>query len=353
VLWGERLFVSCGDTKTGARTLVCLRAVDGRRLWVRPFPGERQAQHADTSLASATPAVDERHVYVLWGSPRQLLAAALDHRGNLVWQRDLGPFKTGYGLGASPVVVGDVLAVPDDQDGRGALFGLDCRSGQVRWKVPRRSKASYTTPCVLRTGGRPAALIFTNYEHGVTSIDPRSGRVNWEADVFHKGHLETAIGSPVVAHGLVIATCGWLGVRQEVVAVRPGGRGRKPEVVYSIARSAPLCTTPVVKGDLLFLWSDRGIVTCADVRTGRVHWRERVPGSYYGSPVCVAGSLYCMSREGEVVALAAAAKYRLLARNPLGEGSHATPAVAGGVLYLRTFKHVISVGGKGQVSGKR
>jgi outer membrane protein assembly factor BamB len=346
VLWGERLFVTSAGAATGKRTLVCLRAADGCRLWTRTFPGERQGQHADSSLASATPAVDERHVYALWGSPRQLLVVALDHAGKEVWRADLGPFRTGYGLGASPVVVGDVLAVPDDQDGKGALFGLDGQSGKVRWKVPRRSKATYTTPCVLTRRGRPAELIFTNYEHGVTALDPRTGRVNWEADVFHKGHLETGIGSPVVAHGLVLATCGWLGVRQEVIAIRPGGRGRKPEVVYRITRSAPLCTTPLVKGELLFLWSDRGIVTCADARTGRVHWRERVPGSYYGSPVCVADWLYCLSREGEAVVLAAATRYRLLARNPLGEGSHATPAVAGGVLYLRTFTHVMAVGGK-------
>jgi outer membrane protein assembly factor BamB len=346
VLWGERLFVTCADKKTGARMLLCLRAADGHQLWARTYPGERSAKHTDSSPASATPAVDERHVYVSWGSPRQLLVVAVDHAGKETWRANLGPFRTGYGLGASPIIVGDLLAVPNDQDGRGALVGLDRRSGKIRWKVPRRSKASYTTPCVLHETGRPAELIFTNYEHGVTSIDPSSGRVNWEADIFHKGHLETAIGSPVVADDLVISTCGWLGVRQEVIAVRPGGRGRKPAVVYRIDRSVPLCTTPLVKGDLLFLWSDRGIVTCADARTGRVHWRERVPGTYYGSPVCIGDRLYSMSREGEVIVLAAAAKYRLLARNPLGEGSHATPAVKGGVLYLRTFSHVLAVGGK-------
>jgi hypothetical protein len=44
--------------------------------------------------------------------------------------------------------------------------------------------------------------------------------------------------------------------------------------------------------------------------------------------------------------LAAEPDYRLIARNPLGENSNSTPAVAGGRLYLRTVSHLISVGGK-------
>jgi outer membrane protein assembly factor BamB len=101
-----------------------------------------------------------------------------------------------------------------------------------------------------------------------------------------------------------------------------------------------------VKDDLLFLWSDRGVVTCADVRTGKPYWSERVPGSYYGSPVWASGRLYCTSREGDVVVLAASKKFEHLATNPLGEGSHSTPAIAGGRMYVRTFTHLIAVGGK-------
>jgi outer membrane protein assembly factor BamB len=166
--------------------------------------------------------------------------------------------------------------------------------------------------------------------------------------VFDKRHIETPIGSPVVAGDLVLGTCGWLGVRQEVVAVRPGSADEKTKAaeVYRLDRSAPLCTTPLVQGDLLFLWSDGGMVTCADVQTGKVHWRERVPGSYYSSPVCVGERLYGVSRDGEVVVLAASKRFEVLARNPLGEGSHSTPAVADGRLYVRTFSHLISIGGK-------
>src|SRR5207248_1459995 len=124
----------------------------------------------------------------------------------------------GHGFGPSPVVHDGLVVVPNDQDGQGFLVGLERDTGKPRWKVPRKSRATYTTPCVHAPEGRPAELIFSNYEHGLTAVDPKTGAKNWELDVFDKGHLETGIGSPVVAGGLVLGTCGWLGVRQEVIA---------------------------------------------------------------------------------------------------------------------------------------
>jgi outer membrane protein assembly factor BamB len=347
VVWGRKVFVTCADEKAGMRSVVCISADDGRQLWRRDFAAAKSPRHADNSPASATPAVDARHLYVAFADARQYLVVALTHDGTEAWRVELGPFLAGHGFGASPVVHEGVVAVANDQDGPGCLLGLDRDTGKVLWKVPRKSRATYTTPCVYRPAGRTAELIFTNYEHGVTSLDPRTGKLNWELDVFDKRHLETAIGSPVVAGDLVLATCGWLGVRQEVVAVRPPRDGAgKAEKVYAIDRAAPLCTTPLVRDGLLFLWNDRGIVTCADARTGAVHWRERVPGSYYSSPVCAGCYLGNVSREGEFVVLAAAKRYELLAVNRLGEGSHSTPALAGGVLYVRTFSQLLAVGAK-------
>lgn len=96
---------------------------------------------------------------------------------------------------------------------------------------------------------------------------------------------------------------------------------------------------------LVFLWSDKGIVTCLDAATGEEHWRERVGGNFFSSPIIINGKLYNSSDTGEVVVLAASKQYQLLARNSLGEATRATPAIAGGRMYLRTFSHLLSLGG--------
>ena len=100
----------------------------------------------------------------------------------------------------------------------------------------------------------------------------------------------------------------------------------------------------VVKDGLLFLWTDSGIVTCVDAATGNKHWRERVGGEFYSSPIWIKGRLYCISKQGQVVVLAASRKFKILARTELGEKTFATPAVANGVMYLRTQSRLYSLG---------
>jgi outer membrane protein assembly factor BamB len=104
--------------------------------------------------------------------------------------------------------------------------------------------------------------------------------------------------------------------------------------------------TPVVHKDLLFLWQDRGVVSCHLLATGKLLWRERVGGSFSGSPVRVGRHLYCISDDGEVVVLAAADRFAVVGRVPLDEPSRATPAVSAETMYLRTESHLMALGGR-------
>lgn len=131
---------------------------------------------------------------------------------------------------------------------------------------------------------------------------------------------------------------GWLSVRYETIAVRPGAKLEQP---YKLDRGVPLVPTPIAKDDLLFLWDDRGIVSCQDAKTGANIWRERVEGSFYASPVIAGHHLYCPSREGVMVVLAANKKFEQAARIPLSEGTQATPAIVGGRMFIRTATRVM------------
>ncbi len=346
VLWGRRLFVTSGDEANGVRFVLCLDAQTGEQLWQRTFPAEQHRKHKLNSYASATPVVDQQRLYVCWGTPQRLTVLALDHQGRSQWQRDLGPYQGGHGFGVSPIRSGNLLVLPDDQAGKSSLIALNCETGKTVWRIERESKSAYATPCLYRGENGREELIFTNWEQGITGIDPQTGKINWAADVFDKSHVESSIGSPVIAGKLVLGVCGWLGHGNEVVAVRPPAAGTaKSTVAYRITRGAPLCTTPLVRGKLVFLWSDNGIVTCADSTSGKIHWTKRIGKMFYASPVCVGARIYNVDVNGTVVVLAAAKQYRLLGRNDLGEPTHSTLAVAGGVMYLRTTSHIFSLGG--------
>src|SRR5207247_2373037 len=130
-------------------------------------------------------------------------------------------------------------------------------------------------------------------------------------------------------------------------AIRAAGSpaSGKPVLAYQMKKSAPYVPTGVAVDNLVWLWSDGGIVTCLDSSTGAIRYQERVGGNYFGSPVWVDGRLFCVSTAGELVVLEASDKFNVLHRHALNELCHSTPAVALGQMFIRTEKHLWSVGG--------
>jgi outer membrane protein assembly factor BamB len=346
VLWGNRLFLTSGDEESGTRILLCLDARTGRILWTKEYEAAKHGKHQLNSFASPTPTVDAQRVYHCFATPEEFLATALTHDGEELWRRNLGAFKSGHGYGASPILVEGLLIVPNEQGGQSSLLALDAATGEIRWQTPRESQVQFYTPCIRKHAGG-AELIFTNWEQGIAGLDAATGETLWSADVFDKSHIESSIGSPVLAGDLVLGVCGWLGHGNEVIAVRPPASGDgKAEQVFRIDRGAPLCTTPLVKDDLLFLWSDNGVVTCADAANGKIHWTKRIGGVFYSSPIAAGDYVYNISAAGEVIVLAASRELQIAGRNRLDEGSHATPAIAAGVMYVRTFTRLMAIRGE-------
>jgi outer membrane protein assembly factor BamB len=349
VLWGDRIFLTAADHDTARRTVLCLSAADGSILWQEEYESQVHDRHTLNSFASPTPAVDDQRVYVAWSTPEEYSLRAFSHEGKELWHLGLGPYESQHSCGASPIVYDDLVILPNDQDGPSSLVAVDRERGTIRWQVPRRTlptATAYSTPCVYQPPGEDPELIFNSRSHGITAIDPKDGHTIWEVpDLF----TMRTVSSPVIAGNLIVGTNGQGGgERNYVVAVTPGSAGQPSaaQLAYKVEKAAPYVPTPVYKDGLLFLWSEGGVAQCVDAATGEVHWQERVGGKYFGSPICVADRLYCMNTDGECVVLAAAKEFEELARNPVGEFSHSTPAVAGGVLYLRTFSHLISLGGK-------
>jgi outer membrane protein assembly factor BamB len=349
VLWGDKVFLTTGDAQTKQVSVFCVSANNGQVLWQKAFPFTPHHKNDRNTFASASPAVDQKRVYVCWTSPAHYTLMALTHDGQTVWEKDLGPFVSQHGGGASPIVYQDKIVLGNDQDGASFLIAVDAVTGKTRWQTRRTSKeTAYSTPCAYEPKDGPPALIFTSHPSGVSAIDPEDGKVMWElADVFDK----RVVSSPVLAAGLIVGACGSGEGGNYLIAVRPGGSGKKPEVAYTIRKSVPYVPTSVCVGERLFLWSDGGIVSCVQAASGEVKWQERVGGLFFSSPLWVDGRLFCVSTKGDVVVLDASDQFKVLAKNALGEVTHSAPAVAGGRMYIHTTKSLISVGGRTAVKG--
>jgi outer membrane protein assembly factor BamB len=348
VVWGDRLFVTAGIQEAGTRIIRCLDTADGRMIWKRDFPAVTFKLNNSKAYDCSSPVVDEQNVYMMWGTPGEYVVLALTQaRGEVVWRRDLGPFTGDHGFGASPIVVGELLIVANDQTGPSSLLALDRRTGETRWKTDRRTtKTAYSTPFLFQPEGCTPQLILSSTSHGVSSVDPATGKLNWElADLFGD---QRVVGSPVACSGLIFASAGSGGGGKHMVAIKPAdpAKAANAQIAYRLSGSLPYVPTSVAHGRLLFNFADSGVVTCLDAPTGEVLWRERIGGNYFGSPVRVGERIYCIARDGQMVVLAASDQFKLLGRINLEEPSNSTPAVADGMMYVRTVSHLMAVGGK-------
>lgn len=353
VVWGDKVFLTSGEQKNSRGLLLALNISDGSVLWKKEYALTRYRMNSSNSFATATPTVDGDGVYVIWATANETILTAIGHNGEEIWQRTFEGVDCQHGPGMSPVVVDDIVVFThehekSDKQARSVWIAVDRRSGKTRWEIERQTgpKTSYSTPCVFSSGNEKPLLIFTSLAHGITAVVPDKGEVVWEAE---SAFISRVISSPVLADELLIATCGDAGSGKRLIAIRPGSADKSagPTEIYKIDDSSvPYIPTSLTMDGLLFTFHDRGDVSCLRCATGQLLWREKPAGPFYGSPVWVNGKLYCITRKGEVVVIKAAPTYELLAVNSLGEDSYATPAVAGGRMYLRTFSHLISIGGK-------
>jgi hypothetical protein len=130
---------------------------------------------------------------------------------------------------------------------------------------------------------------------------------------------------------------------QALLAIRlAGARGDitgSDAVVWRRDRDTPYVPSPLLDaGRLTFLKHLHPILTTVDAATGRtLHGPVRLEGlrDVFASPVAAAGRIYIVDRRGEAVVLRAGGEFEVLARNRLEESFSASPAVAGGDLFLR------------------
>ena len=110
----------------------------------------------------------------------------------------------------------------------------------------------------------------------------------------------------------------------------------------------PYVSSPIVANGRVFTMKSGGLASAYDAKSGSpIFQAERVEasGDYYASAVSADGRIYITSQRGTVVVLDAASDtLKVLARNDLKASVFATPAIVGGVIYLRTDKHLYAFG---------
>jgi outer membrane protein assembly factor BamB len=354
VVWGDRVFVTSTTEDGRSCHVICVDRRTGDILWDQlVFEQVPRHKREDNSFATPTPTTDGERVYAVFSSGG---IVALDMLGEVQWTNHEVSFFSQHGLGASPILFGDLLIMPFDSSSEeeGSLLGfkegwdgavilaLDKQTGKVAWRGKRgKSRLAHVTPNILQNDG--SAELISAAGDVIQGHDPSTGKLLWT--VYSQG--EGVAPSIVLAEKLVYTCSGF--ESPTIRVVRAGGQGdvTSTHIAWEQKQGVPMLASLLSVAPYVYAVTETGILNCFDARTGDPVWRKRIGTKYSASPVFADGKIYLLSElEGETLVIRPGDHFEEIARNPLDEVCKASMAVSQGNLFIRTARHLYCIGAK-------
>lgn len=361
IIVGGKIYVQSASNDGAKRFLVCLDAATGKTVWTKEVVGNDAKRHKLNSLASGTPACDGKQVYCVWWDGAAMSVAAYDLDGTEKWSHSLGSYTSDHGPGHSPSVIGGTVYVNFDGSegadgqagttkgvGSGArLVAFDAATGAKKWSVERKPyRSSFSTPFLWDRPGKGAEVVVGTTTE-MTGYDPDTGKVKWAYPVtWPAGKMPLrVVGSPLVAGGLVVCSFGDGGGARYAVGINPDAK--TPAKVWELDKGTPYVPCMLTKNDLLFWIGDKGVAACAEAKTGKVLWEERLASKdVTASPILVGDEVLAFAQTGEYYVFKAAREFELARKGKLDEAVLASPALVDGKLYVRGASHLYCFGAR-------
>jgi len=339
IVSGDRIFLT--GLQNDKLVTICLDRKTGKVIWQNEAPRDRSEKLDPRNHPAAPSAVTDGTSVVFFFADYGLLA--YDMNGKELWRKPLGPFNNVYGMGASPVIIDDLVVLNCDQNKGSFIAAFDKKTGKERWRTSRpEAHSGHSTPIVYRpaSGGTQilvaGSFLLTAYDakdgakvwwvrglsfeiksvpviqgdtlyiNGFGSPDNDPGRhveVPPASEVFPKadangdGKLsESEFPTPHVKAILQFIDLDGdkLLDREEwdyykatadsengMLAIRLGGKGDTTEsaVRWKYQRSVPQLPSPLIYQNVLYMVNDGGIVTTLKPDTGEVIQQGRLKGA--------------------------------------------------------------------------
>lgn len=318
------IVTSSSGAKEDRLHTLCFAAGDGKLLWERQaWATGRTLTHESSAVAANTAASDGTRVFTFFSSNDLI---AYDLNGELLWFRGLAidypEAGNDIGMSSSVAVVAGVVVVQSESQGDSFAMGLDAKTGETLWHIPRSKEAIWSSPTVAAGKDGKPLILMTNLA-GVTARDPKTGTELWSNAKECDGISSTAVSGDV--------------------AYVPGGGLRaikfgdsEPTVLWSNAKLSAGAASPVVHKDRVYTINRAGVLSAADTKTGEPVWQLRLKGQFWATPVIAGDTMYVSAKDGNIQTVDLSGdKGKLIADNKLGGEVMATPAIADGALYLR------------------
>lgn len=332
VIWDDKIFLSGADDDNLA--VFCFNAEDGKLLWehklndVPGSPNPRPKVMDYTGYAAPTMTVDEKYVYVIFGTGD---VACLDFSGKRIWAKNLASPVNHYGHSSSLIVYDKTLIVQLDQNTDKHIIGLNTETGEETYKTVRNTEISWASPVLINTGKRVEVVLTSNPD--VVSYDPVTGNELWRFNC-----MSGEVGpSPAYADGVVYVCNDYA----KLAAIQVGAA---PTLLWESEDDLSEVASPVATKDIVLMAASYGTLSCLDSKTGEILWIFEADEGFYSSPIIAGDKIFIMEVTGKMYVLEAGRELKMISQNVLGEKSSTIPAFYKNKIYIRGENNLYCIG---------
>lgn len=339
---GTKQFIYCIDTESG-------KTLHHKLLFENADP--EPLGNPVNSYASPSCVLTEDALYVHFGTYG---TAKLDpETAGKVWERRDINCRHFRGPGSSPVLFEDTLILTFDGIDQQFLTAIRTDDGKDVWRTERTTdygdldengkphrdgdmRKAYGTPSISNAGDQTHVVSVGS--RAAFGYDARTGKELWT--ITHDDY--NAAAQPLNFKDTVILNTGSRGANLLAVRLSDDTRGNVNDshVVWNREkRNARMCN-PILHKGMIYSLSDDGILTCVSAESGKEAWSGRIGGNFVASPVIANDLIYMFDEKGRGTVARTGDKFEVVAKNQLEEGGKASPAIAGGAIFVRTSGHL-------------
>ncbi len=298
-----------------------ISAADGEQKWV--FNHANSSPEKNTvmvSRAAPTPVADATGVISFFEGGNLI---ALDHAGELRWQRDLidefGELKARHGLAASLEQDENHIFVWCERMESPYVIAISKSTGETVWKQDGLGSTSWGSPRLLPVGEETHLVL--SAMGVIAGLDPASGERLWEFKEVAGNSSATPI--PVGEGRFIMGASGGRGgeVSQPscgVISVSKADDDYAVEWVWTSDKATCSFGSPFCYEGRVYFVNRNGIVHCHDLDSGDQLFMARLPaGQIWATPLAANGLLYFFGKGGVTAVLEPAAELKVVGENVL------------------------------------
>lgn len=343
---GSEQYVYCVDRKSGEIK---------HELTLYKNESPEELGNSINTYATPSCVAEDGAVYVHFGTYG---TAKLNSKtAEVIWERKDIKVRHFRGPASSPVLYKESLILTFDAIDQQFLMALDKNTGKTLWKTtrsvdfqdledgkPKRDgdfRKAFGTPGFADVNGKTQILSVGS--RAAYGYDADSGKEIWILE--HSNYNAAVRPIYVPEHKIAVLNTGSSKAMLHGIQLDSTTRGNinNTHVKWSQRYGSSYCM-PIYHQGYLYQVTQTGKLSCTEIKSGEVTWKESMRKSYMASPILFDGKILIMDDEGVATIFKAIPDaYVQVAENKIAEGISACPAVAEGELFIRANKFLYKI----------